>query len=314
MGRLVALILQDGYGTNRVITVSTAQESLHALGLASGAPRPRRLPDLILLNLPLDPGGLHLLRQLKSARRCRDIPVLAVTANGGEGPLNEAFQIGLADVVQTPFSRAELSARVRSALGLKREVDRRRAREAELLKVTQALQAANQELERLILVDQVSGIVNRRRFDAALEIEWRRLRRHHRALALLMIDIDSFKPYNDTYGHQDGDRCLRSAAATVQAAVHRPGDLVARYGGDELVAILPNTTIEGARQVAATMRAAVESLTIPHRGSPVSPWVTISVGCAAIVPDPQISASHLIDRADQALYRAKATGRNQTSG
>lgn len=315
LGHLVTAALGDNHhGAHEVVLAATLDAAYQTLGLAEGVRRPRRMPDVILLNVGLDAGGLEAVGRIKAARRGADIPIIVVTASTDEALLRRAFDAGVADFITIPFSRSELSTRVRSALGPRREMERRREREAELLKVTQALQNANQELERLSLVDQVSGIANRRRFDATLEAEWRRLLRHRRPLAVLMVDIDSFKPYNDTYGHQDGDRCLRLVAEAIQAAVHRPGDLVARYGGDELVAVLPNTTIEGARRVAEAMRAAVEALQIPHRGSPVSPWVTVSVGAAAMVPESQGPVSQLVDAADQALYRAKAAGRNRICG
>ncbi len=171
------------------------------------------------------------------------------------------------------------------------------------------LAAANERLAVLSVTDQLLGIANRRRFDEIIETEWRRSGRTGLPLSLLMIDVDKFKAFNDLFGHQEGDHCLRRVADAVKSAVQRPHDVVARYGGEEFVVILSDTDAEGARAVAERIRAAVWEAEMLH---PASPFlrVTISVGVASLVANPGQAASELITLADRALYRAKDLGRN----
>ena len=175
----------------------------------------------------------------------------------------------------------------------------------------QQLQAANQKLERLATSDALTQLANRRRFDQYLEMEWRRQAREQTPLSLILCDIDSFKNYNDTYGHQGGDECLRQVAGAIGDAVKRPSDLVARYGGEEFAVILPNTKINGALQVAEHIRVKIAALQVPHAGSQVSQYVTVSLGVASIVPASESGTEILIAAADQALYEAKAQGRDR---
>jgi len=175
----------------------------------------------------------------------------------------------------------------------------------------QQLQAANLKLERLASLDELTQLANRRRFDQYLEMEWRRQAREQTPLSLILCDIDSFKSYNDTYGHPGGDECLRQVAGAIGNAVNRPADLVARYGGEEFAVILPNTTIQGAVKVAEHIQLKISALQLPHAGSQVSPYVTLSLGVASIVPASESGAEILIAAADQALYQAKRLGRDR---
>lgn len=173
------------------------------------------------------------------------------------------------------------------------------------------LKKANRELHRLATIDGLTKVANRRCFDAYLQAEWRRMARSRQPLSLILCDIDHFKAYNDTYGHQAGDVCLQQVAAALHETVKRPADLVARYGGEEFVAILPLTNLEGAAYIAQTIRDRVTALKLPHRASPVHNYVTLSFGVAAMIPTIDTSPHELIEKADNALYAAKDQGRDR---
>jgi len=185
-------------------------------------------------------------------------------------------------------------------------------RTTELQRSENLLKQANLELEKLVNIDGLTQIGNRRCFDNRLTMEWKRLIRESQPIALILFDIDYFKLYNDLYGHQMGDDCLKAIAQTVTQVFSRPADLVARYGGEEFAVILPNTYIQGAFTVAEQIRIAVENLGIAHQSSDISDIVTISLGVASLLPNLMQEPSTLIKQADMALYRAKKQGRNQS--
>jgi diguanylate cyclase (GGDEF)-like protein/PAS domain S-box-containing protein len=174
----------------------------------------------------------------------------------------------------------------------------------------QQLQEAYHAVEALALTDVLTGLPNRRRFDQYLSIEWRRSTRDRQPLSLLMLDVDLFKMYNDTYGHQRGDSCLKQIAEACMDVVSRPGDLVARFGGEEFVVVLPNTESEGALQVAKEICESLRRRQLPHSSSPYK-IITISIGCSTLVPQAGRYATDLIAIADHALYNAKHNGRNR---
>jgi diguanylate cyclase (GGDEF)-like protein len=177
----------------------------------------------------------------------------------------------------------------------------------------QQLADAYRTVETLAVTDALTGLANRRRFDQCLATEWRRAMRDRKPLSLLLIDADFFKSYNDSYGHLRGDSCLKQIAEAALDVVARPGDLVARFGGEEFAAILPNTGKSGALQLACDICAVMRNRQLPHSFNPVG-VVTVSVGCATLIPKLGKHAAHLIDCADKALYQAKRTGRNRACG
>jgi two-component system chemotaxis family response regulator WspR len=175
----------------------------------------------------------------------------------------------------------------------------------------QQLLDTNLVLQRLMNSDGLTGLSNRRHFDEYLELEWRRAMRDQTQLSLLMIDVDFFKTYNDSFGHLEGDEALRKVAAAIRDASSRPSDLPARYGGEEFALVLPNTSPGGARLVAEKLRQAVAGLKIPHIAPAEGSSLTISIGLATMTPVQGTDCRQLISAADKGLYLAKHNGRNQ---
>lgn len=182
--------------------------------------------------------------------------------------------------------------------------------EIEVSKRTAALEQANQELHRLAMLDGLTRVANRRHFDEYLQQQWTLLTRLQQSLALILVDVDEFKRYNDHYGHLAGDDCLKKMAKTISDSILRPTDLVTRYGGEEFAIVLPFTTLDGARQVAKIIKMAVYNLGLPHATSSVSDRLTLSLGVSCMIPKPEFSSETLIFTADKALYQAKETGRD----
>jgi diguanylate cyclase (GGDEF)-like protein/PAS domain S-box-containing protein len=178
-------------------------------------------------------------------------------------------------------------------------------------KLYQQLEQANQELEQLSVIDGLTKIANRRKFDQHLKAEWSRLAREQSPLSLILCDIDHFKLYNDTYGHQAGDRCLRKVAQAISKVVKRPADLVARYGGEEFVLVLPGTPVKGALYLAQQIRWQIKALKIPHLNSPLDLYLTLSLGVSCCIPRANLDFSVLVEAADRGLYQAKAAGRDR---
>ena len=204
---------------------------------------------------------------------------------------------------QQYFQQLDLEVQLRT-WALEEEIRHRREVEA-------SLQRANAELARLVTVDGLTQLANRRHFDEVLAREWQRQLRTHRSLSLLMVDVDFFKRYNDRLGHQQGDRCLIAVARVLQEATQRPGDLVARYGGEEFAIVLPDTAMDGAVWVAGQLRQRLLEANLCHPDSPLGGRLTVSIGIASVTPCPELGVEHLIRRADQALYQAKAGGRDR---
>lgn len=301
-------------GYRDILEAASAVEAFKLLGVEQeGGHLPDQLPtvDLILLDIVM-PGmdGVITCRRILESEHYANTPIIMVSAIDDASLLEEAFDAGATDYVEKPVNKIELLARMRSALRLKEEIDRRREHEELLLNLTAQLREANEALQALAIMDGLTGVANRRRFNEYIEHEWRRAQRTGHPLSMLMIDIDDFKAYNDTYGHQKGDGCLKRVAETLQGSLRRPADLVARYGGEEFAVVLPDTDPQGAMEIAESVRAAVVGLNMPHRRSRAADYLTISLGVASVVPEQESAASEIIEMADRALYLAKGQGRN----
>ncbi len=277
-------ILAEALGVGYKISVATNGED--ALRIAGS----EQAPDLILLDIMM-PGmdGYEVCKRLKNEERTEKIPVIFITAKIRVEDETLGLEMGAVDYIAKPFSLPIVKARVKAHLELKRNRDL---------------------LENIVHLDGLTGIRNRRFFDDALANEWRRGGRRGSPLSLIMIDIDHFKKFNDTYGHIIGDDCLRQVADTLSDTVRRPADFVARYGGEEFSAVLPDTDADAARLIAELMRKRVESLEISHSGSSAE-VVTVSLGVATVVPRRSSDPEMLVQSADKMLYEAKESGRNQ---
>lgn len=267
-------------------TPISAENGAKAIKLAN-----RLKPDLILMDINM-PGldGFEVCHQLKSNPQTEDIPVIFVSGVTDPVSEQEGLELGALDYIHKPFNPNILKARVRNQLQLQRQ---RRA------------------LEKVSNRDGLTDIANRRYFDLSLHREWERMKALQHPLALLMIDVDAFKPFNDEYGHVAGDRTLKLVAQCLEQTLKRSGDLAARYGGEEFACILPHTDNSSARIIGDQLCAAVRGLRIRHSASPASPYVTVSIGCASILPQEADSFKRLIALADQRLYSAKKAGRNR---
>lgn len=273
-------VLQDEYELRVANNGLEALESVKEL-----------MPDLILLDIIMpEMDGYAVCAKLQSDPKTRDIPILFLTSL--EGDQNEAYglELGAMDYIRKPFSIPIVKTKIRNHLELKRYKD---------------------ILKRDSRVDGLTRIPNRRRFDEAFAEERSRSIRNKTPLSVLVIDLDLFKAYNDTYGHLRGDDVLKLVAQTLYRTLQRPGDLIARWGGEEFVALLPETDLDGAIYVGEVLRAAVADLKIPHEASSTqSQILTVSVGVAsANISDPA-SYGTLLQCADQAVYLAKDHGRN----
>lgn len=316
--RVLLKHILEASGFTHVTLSDSAGEALKLMGIEGDGPSAEQV-DLVLMDVMM-PGmdGIEACRRIKNDENHGQTPVMMVTALSEIDTLEDAFQAGAVDYITKPINQIELQARVWSALALKHAMDERRQRELELerrerelLEVTRLLEETNDRLRHLSTVDGLTGIPNRRRVIEFLEQEWRRSARDRAWLSVIMIDVDFFKNYNDACGHQAGDDCLWMVANCLKRSLNRPADIVGRYGGEEFVAVVPDTPVDGAVKVAESMRASVEALQVPHPDSEVSEFVTISLGVASCIPSADQDTTVLIGKADEALFQAKDLGRNR---
>jgi diguanylate cyclase (GGDEF)-like protein len=298
-------------GYENLLFAESAEEAFQLLNMNNQESHEAGI-DLILMDIIMPQiNGIEACKKIKANEHLKDIPIIIVTAKTDAETLQQAFGAGAVDYVTKPLNKIGLLARVSSALRLKTEMDNRKAREKELLETTQKLNDANRMLIRLSYLDELTGISNRRYFTEFFDKEWKRAIRYRKPLSLIMIDIDFFKSYNDTYGHKKGDDCLEKVAKALTSCLKRPEDFIARYGGEEFTTVLPDTDSSGAGIVAEHMRSCVEGLKIEHKGYVDGEYVTISLGAASMIPNSALPQEILVAFADKALYQAKNHGRNQ---
>ncbi len=251
-------------------------------------------PDLVLLDVMMpEMDGYEVCTLLKANPLTADIPVIFVTAHTDDASEEHGLDVGAVDFISKPINMKIVRARVKAHIALKRQSD---------------------ILRNFAFMDGLTGVRNRRYFDEHLAIEMARTLRSKHPLSLILMDVDFFKRFNDCYGHQAGDDCLKRLASLLQVCTKRPADFVARYGGEEFVCVLPETPLQGALVLAESIREAVLACQIAHAESSVSKWVTLSLGVGTMVADRPVTSSELLKRADSNLYQAKDLGRNRVIG
>ncbi len=278
--RVMAEALNDEY------EIFFATSGVKALEIAAASGIELVLLDVVMPELD----GFEICRRLKGDERTSSIPVIFVTAREETSDEARGFDVGAVDYITKPIRPPVVRARVRMQLELKR---------------------ARDLLERLALLDPLTGIANRRRFDAALEEEWRRASRTGTWFSLALIDVDDFKAFNDAYGHARGDDCLRLVAQALSSVARRPGDLAARYGGEEFVIILPQTDGEAMVVQMERVLAGIEALRLEHKQSRAGSVVSVSIGAVSVIGAAEGRATEVLELADRLLYQAKENGRNR---
>lgn len=289
------------------ITLHYCQDPSQAINMALEVQPTIVLQDLVLPDID----GMTIVRFFRANENTREIPIIVLSSNEDPKTKSEAFGFGANDYIVKLPDKIELIARIRSHSKQYLTQLERDAAFFALREMQKQLEKSNAELKRISAIDGLTGIANRRSFNETLEREWKRAFREKTMIAMILIDIDHFKLYNDTYGHLQGDECLQQVARTLQKTVSRPADLVARYGGEEFSLILPLTDKKGAMFLADKMKQAVAALQIEHSSSKTGKYVTISQGVVTLVPSAEQNSQDFIQMADKALYRAKENGRDQ---
>lgn len=274
-------LLQSSY------KIKIAKSGQRALEIAKS----KEKPDLILLDIEMPQmSGYDVCKILKSSSETRNIPIIFVTAKNDTMDEEYGLNLGAIDYIKKPFHPAIIKIRVKNHMDLKLKSDK---------------------LEELSMIDSLTNIPNRRFFNENFEKKYREILRDKKSLALIMIDVDFFKLYNDNYGHWQGDECLRKVAQTLRKNLKRPTDTVSRYGGEEFVVLLKDIDSDGAKKVVQSLIDAVANLKIEHKYSTVSEFITISAGLSIKESDEDISKEDFLKIADNELYRAKESGRNK---
>jgi diguanylate cyclase (GGDEF)-like protein len=250
----------------------------------------RNKPDLILLDIIMPSmNGFEVLKRLKETKAVRHIPVIIITGLDNEEDEEKGFYLGAVDYIRKPFKNAIVKARIKTHLQIVHQIH---------------------TIEQLGRVDPLTDISNRRGFDERMNAEWWRALREKESISFMMIDVDKFKDYNDTYGHPQGDTLLKTLGEILTAAARRPRDLAARLGGEEFGILLPDTKLDAVIRIAESIRLKVETAQVPTVDGKIT-QVTISIGVVSLVPSPDISLEEFIAKADANLYTAKARGRNR---
>ncbi len=303
------LVIDDSLPILQYTCACIKDEGHHAIAASSGSEAlsilEQQKPDLILLDIIMpDMDGYEIAKKIRTILTDQWIPIIFLSAKIEDEDIVKGIEVGADDYLTKPISQTVLMAKIKA-------MQRITEIQNKLLHLTKDLEKANSKLESLTHIDGLTGISNRRYFDECIEKEWRLAKRNGTAVSVLMIDADFFKQYNDTNGHQKGDDCLKVIATSIMEQLHRPGDMAYRYGGEEFVVILPDTNAEGTLTVGMTINNAIKELGIQYNSPEIDHPVTVSIGCALMIPYKDDAYRTLIERADKALYEAKENGRDQ---
>lgn len=308
LSKLKVLIVEDSKVALKAISGYIEDMGVHPLLAATGKAAielySKERPDIVLLDIILpDTNGYEVAKEIRSLQGKDDwTAIIFLSVMSKDEDLARGIEVGGDDYIMKPAGSVVVQAKVRAMYRL---VKMQRA----LVKLADQLNMANLELQRLSMTDGLTGIANRRMFDESLAREWRRCIRLKKPMSIVLLDVDNFKKYNDRYGHQAGDDCLKAIARELARSAPRPADLVARYGGEEFVMTLGETDESGALWVANRLRQHVAGLKMPHEDSNHT-YVTVSCGVSSVLPSRDLSVDTLVKSADNALYLAKKQGRN----
>lgn len=294
MTKYSVLVIDDNITTVKLIADALVPEFevLFATSAKQGLKLANENPnlDVIILDIMLpETNGFEVCKQLKSSQVTQSIPVLFATALDQTSDQEKGFELGAVDYITKPIEIPLLRARTKTHARLRRQII---------------------ELEHLAATDPLTSCANRRTFNDVFKQEWKRSARTQKSLAMLMIDVDDFKQYNDHYGHGKGDECLIAVSRIIKQSTSRPGDLGARYGGEEFAVLMPDTDLIGAQKVASNIIQKLASTQLPHEYSKVKNYVTVSIGVSCIQANSNTSRKVLLEQADKAMYQAKAKGKN----
>jgi diguanylate cyclase (GGDEF)-like protein len=309
----VKILLVDDSRAARELTASYLHDMGHPVVQAPDGTTALKLfaeemPDIVLLDVEM-PGmnGYAVAREMRSRAVERHwVPIIFLSGRARDDEVVLGIEAGGDDCIAKPVSPIVLRAKLNAMHGLTDMQQR-------LLEMSRQLEQMNGELNALSSSDALTGMANRLAFDRSLELEWQRGLRNGNSLALIVGDVDCFKQYNDTYGRESGDACLRAVATVLAATSRRPTDLVARFSGEEFAMLLPETPLFGAVAVAERRVAAIRALAIPHASSDVAPYVTMSFGVSACVPSDALTSDRLMEAVAAALHEAKAHGRDRVA-
>lgn len=314
---IIVLMVDDqvmiGEALRRILLNETDIEFHYCSDCANALEVAKRVQPSVILQDLVMPGipGLDLVRQYRADPQTRNIPIIVLSTKEEATVKREAFHVGANDYLVKLPEPIELVARIRYHSTAYLTQLQRDAAYSALRRSQQELMEINQELQRLTNVDGLTSLSNRRYLSESLTSEWTHAMRTQSPISAMMIDIDHFKLFNDSYGHLAGDEALRQVAEVVKAVCRRNTDIAARYGGEEFIAVLPGMTEAEVSVLAASLVGQVAALNIPHSQSTSHDSVTISVGAATVIPQRGEQAALLIKAADEALYAAKRAGRNQ---
>ena len=312
VSELKVLVVEDSKVTLKALCNYLERMGITALTAVTGKEAldvyRRERPDIILLDgrLP-DIDGFEVAKEIRALEKKKDwTAIIFLTSMTKDEDLVRGIEAGGDDYLLKPVSEIVLQAKVNA---MRRLVGMQRS----LLDLTHKLNQTNKELQLLSATDGLTGLSNRRMFDELSLREWRRCERAKKSFSLVMIDVDHFKLFNNHYGHQAGDECLKAVATQMLRAAPRASDVVARYGGEEFVFVLGETDMDGAKWVANHVRQRISDLKIPHEGSSLK-HVSVSCGVASVMPGDKTTLDILLQSADYALYQAKDQGRNRVAG